>query len=240
MSKKENLRAAQQELEKNKGVSVRSVAKKFGVPPTTLQRHVNTESQIGAGQPTVLTHAEEREIVYSCQALQEMGFGTTRDMVGSIVVDYLSTVGRDNPFNGQPGYKWWKGFLQRFPQLVDRKAQHLPKHRAIAGMEATVQGFLAKVSDLLQSLNLTHPHSMKGYGIVMRVGSVHQWRQPQCLPEGEQSGSMKPRVGLDVRSPPSTWLVRHLGDACLHSLSIKASTCTPRGLTEAQQELGTA
>ena len=160
MSKKENLRAALQELEKNKGVSVRSVAQKFGVPPTTLQRHVNTDSQIGAGRPTVLTHAEEREIVYSCQVLQEMGFGMTRDMVGSIVVDYLSTVGRDNPFNGQPGYKWWKGFLQRFPQLVDRKPQHLPKHRAIAGTEATVQGFLAKVSDLLQSLNLTHLHDL--------------------------------------------------------------------------------
>lgn len=61
---------------------------------------------------------------------------------------------RGRPFNGQPGYKWWKGFLQRFPELVDRKAEHLPKHRAIAANE--VQGFLAKVSGLLQSLNLTH------------------------------------------------------------------------------------
>ena len=106
MSKKENLRAALQELENNKGLSVRSLAKKFGVPPTTLQHHVNTESQISAGQPTVLTHTEEREIVYSCQVLLEMGFGMTRDMVGNIVVDYLSTVGRGNPFNGQPRCKW--------------------------------------------------------------------------------------------------------------------------------------
>lgn len=145
------MKAALCEIDKNRqSVSVRSVAKKFGVPATTLQRHVHTQSHIGAGRPTVLTPAEEREIVYSCQVLQEMGFGMTRDMVGSIVVDYLSTVGRENPFNGPPRYKWWKGFLQRFPELVDRKAEHLPKHRAIAGNEATVQAFLAKVSDLLQ------------------------------------------------------------------------------------------
>ena len=68
-------------------------------------------------------------MVASVSLTQEMGFGMTREMIGSIV-DYLSTVGRENPFNGQPGYKWWKGFLQRFHELVDRKLQHLPKHRA--------------------------------------------------------------------------------------------------------------
>ena len=99
-------------------------------------------------------------MVASVSLTQEMGFGMTREMVGSIVVDYLSTVGWENSFNGQPGYKWWKGFLQRFPELVDCKLQHLPKHRAIAGNEATVHGFLAKISDLLQSLNLTYVHNL--------------------------------------------------------------------------------
>jgi len=80
---------------------------------------------IGAGRPTILTPEEEKEVAYSCQVLQEMGFGMTREMVGATVVDYLTTIGRDNPFNGQPGFKWWKGFQERFPQLVDHKAQHL-------------------------------------------------------------------------------------------------------------------
>ena len=94
--------------------------------------------------------------MYSCQVLQEIGFGMTRAMVGAIVVDYLSTMRHENSFNGQPGYDWWKGFLEQFPELVDHKSEHLPKHRAIACNEVTVQGFLAEISDLLQSLNLTH------------------------------------------------------------------------------------
>ena len=60
---------------KKQGVSVRSVAKKDGVPPSTLHRHVQAESNIGAGRPTVLLPAEEKEIVYSCQVLQEMALG---------------------------------------------------------------------------------------------------------------------------------------------------------------------
>ena len=160
ISRKKSLRAALQEIEKKPSISVRSLAKKYGISATTLQRHVNTNSRIGAGRPAVLTAAEEKEIVYSCQVLQEMGFGMTRDIVGAVVVDYLSTTGRQNLSNGQPGYKWWKGFQKRFPQLVDRKAQHLPKHRAIAGNEETVTGFLGKVSDLLQTLKIAHAHDL--------------------------------------------------------------------------------
>ena len=153
MSKKESLQAALREIQQKKqGVSVRSVAKKYGVPPSTLHRHVQAESNIGAGQSTVLLPAEEKEIVYSCQVLQEMGFGMTREMVGAIVVDYLTTVGKDNPFHGQPGFKWWKGFQKRFPQLVDRKPQHLPKHRAIAANESTIHCFIGKVRDSLQEI----------------------------------------------------------------------------------------
>ena len=64
------------------------------------------------------------------------------------------TIGRYNPFNGQPGFKWWKGFQKRFPQLVDRKAQHLPKHWVTAGTYSRIQGFLAKVRKLLKLLHI--------------------------------------------------------------------------------------
>lgn len=50
-------------------------------------------------RPTNVLAPAEEEIVYSCQVLQEMGFGMTREMVGAITVDYLTTVGKDNSFN---------------------------------------------------------------------------------------------------------------------------------------------
>ena len=92
-------------------VSVRSIAKKYGVPSSALHDHLlKKDTWVGAGRPTILTSEEERVIVYSCQVLQEMGFGLTRDVVGAIVIDYLSTIGRGSPFNGKPGPRWWRGF----------------------------------------------------------------------------------------------------------------------------------
>ena len=48
---KENLKAALREIEQNKNsASVGAVDKNFDVSATTLRRHVNTESHIGAGR----------------------------------------------------------------------------------------------------------------------------------------------------------------------------------------------
>ena len=104
------MQAALRKNQKKKSVSVRSLVRKYGIPPSTLHHHAQTESCIVAGSPTYSTPEEEKEIVYSCQVLQEMGFEITREMIGAIVVDYLTIIGRDNPFIGQPGFKWWQGF----------------------------------------------------------------------------------------------------------------------------------
>ena len=57
-------------------MKVTPAARKFNVPVTTLYDHTKGGlCKIGAGAPTVLTPAEEKEIVVSLQVLQEMGFG---------------------------------------------------------------------------------------------------------------------------------------------------------------------
>ena len=59
---------------------------------------------------------EEREIVATCQAMQDLGFGLTWEMVAQVVADYLATIHRTNPFlNGVPGPDWWTPFLKRWP-----------------------------------------------------------------------------------------------------------------------------
>ena len=88
------------------------------------------------------------------QVLQEIGFGLNRDTVGSVVMDYVRTVGRENLFNQQPGEKWWKGFLKRHPDLVQRKPQHLSRHRAIAGNRSTITRFITKLDSLFGELKI--------------------------------------------------------------------------------------
>ena len=64
-----------------------------------MQLHTNTgylpahlkgkSKKAGAGGPTVLTAAEEREVALTCLALADMGFGLTRELVGVVLSDYL-------------------------------------------------------------------------------------------------------------------------------------------------------
>ena len=64
---KEELDAAVGKV-KRKELSLRKAANKYGIPVGTLHSHVHgIPAKVGAGKPTILTHREEEEIVYTCQ-----------------------------------------------------------------------------------------------------------------------------------------------------------------------------
>ena len=107
---------------------------RYGIPRSTLSDHLRGVSSKRYGGPsTVLTTAEEKEVVASCQVLQELGFPLTKDHVSTALGDYLKERGRDSRFpNGIPGYDWWVGFFKRNPKLVQRKPEHLSTNRAKA------------------------------------------------------------------------------------------------------------
>ena len=93
------------------------MSKKFGVPQSTLRDHLKDSSRkIGAGHPTIFAHMEEKEVVLNLQALQEIGFGLTRELAGVVLHDYLSDQPcRPNPFKSNiPGNDWWMLFMKRW------------------------------------------------------------------------------------------------------------------------------
>lgn len=59
--------------------------------------------------PTILSPAEEKELVTTIQVLQEIGFGFTKDLVSRVICDYLKDQpARPNSFKlGIPGQDWW-------------------------------------------------------------------------------------------------------------------------------------
>ena len=102
---------------------------------STLHDHVSGKSsRIHSGAPTVLSADEEKEIVTSCEVMQELGFPMTKEFVSVALRDYLrDKPGRGDRFkNGIPGSDWWVGFFRRHPKLVERKPEHLPNCRAEA------------------------------------------------------------------------------------------------------------
>ena len=136
--------------------SMRAAAHKYGIPPSTLHDHLKGKSKkAGAGGPSVLMAAEEREVAITCLALADMGFGLTRELVEVVLSDYLKDNSIPNPFTGGvPGKDWWQRFLKRWPSLAERKPQHLSKSRAEAGDKETIQMWFNKVEEVLTSAGL--------------------------------------------------------------------------------------
>lgn len=170
--------------------------RRFNIPLTTLGDHARRGlSTVGAGSPTILTRAEEKEIVVSAQVLQEIGFGLTKDLVGVVVRNYL----KDQPFRPRvPGQDWWQCFLKRWDsELSVRKPQYLPTHRAASA--TTEVGFYV-YARFWKRLVYTHCHLMNlvnTYGIVMKPGSPPLWHLRRSLPNGERRMSKKLSVVMD-------------------------------------------
>ena len=134
--------------------------KSFGIPKSTLHDHVRGKyTGIGAGGPTALKSKDEQEIVITCQVLAEMGFGMTKQLVETVVTDYI----RENiptPFtNGTPGKDWWQRFKKRWPTLAERKPQHLSKRRAEAANEVTMNAFFDALEEAFtkNGLDISNP-----------------------------------------------------------------------------------
>ena len=111
--------------------------------------------KVGAGKPTVLTPVEEQEIVVTCQVLQELGYGLTREIVTDVVSTFLKDQERPSPFKaGIPGPDWWQGFLGRWPSLSERKPQHLSAKRAMAASPETLNSWFTTVKSFLEKVGL--------------------------------------------------------------------------------------
>ena len=151
----ENLKNAIVEAQAGES-SVRAVAKKYGIPSSTLHDHVHdTSKQIGAGGPTVLQKSEEKEIAVACVSLAEMGFGITRELVEVVLFDYIKENDIPNPFNGGvPGRDWWQGFMRRWPMLSERKPKHLSLKRAQAGDKEIIGAWFDEVNAMLAKVGL--------------------------------------------------------------------------------------
>ena len=86
------------------GSSMWSMAWKYGISHSTLHDHLEGKFEVSQGGPTVLTAAEEQDIIQARIALADMGFSVMRELVTKIVHDYVQESGIANPFtDGMPG-----------------------------------------------------------------------------------------------------------------------------------------
>lgn len=116
---------------------IRTAAKKFGVPRTTLKYKVEGKSPAHRkmGPASILRKEEEAEICKWVEKMEKAGFPVTVDELTISVQRVIKEMGRPHPFkDGRPGKTWVRAFLRRNSGIYKRISQNLTVSRsAVAG-----------------------------------------------------------------------------------------------------------
>lgn len=138
-----------------KGETVNSASKRFGIPQSTLALQVSGKTpliQIMGPKP-ILRYNIEEMLVNWIKALADRGFPVTKvDILVSVNQLVKDMNFQDKTKNGQLGEKWFTLFMQRRPDLSERKPEKLSKIRADVS-EQNVREWFKEVSTYLESID---------------------------------------------------------------------------------------
>lgn len=114
-------------------MTVRVAAEQFGIPKRTLHRKLKGELVYCKMSPwTVLTEAEEQELVDIILYSAEHGFPVTKRQLLDTVQKHLNNNDRKRKFpNNRPPKKWFRAFWDRHPNISFCKVQKFSTKRAL-------------------------------------------------------------------------------------------------------------
>lgn len=145
------------------GMSVRMASKKYNIPRSTLIDKYSGKSKLNqkCGMPTVLSTIEEDRIRKWVIDMAKRGFPPTKEKLITTVQLYLNLAKRKTTFtDNRPGRKWYRGFLNRHPDLAVRTCQPLTSSRSeiterkIRNWHQEVRSYLeSNVPDVLKLLD---------------------------------------------------------------------------------------
>ncbi|XP_041983266.1 uncharacterized protein LOC121736248 [Aricia agestis] len=137
------------DVQENLG-SVKFVANKYGLPRTTLRRHLKTGCSIKKlGRfTTVFTLQQEEELLEYVFHLDSLFFGMTKEDFLQLVFQCAEVNNIPHPFmKGTAGHDFYKGFIKRHPDLTLRQPEPTSKARARGFNKTQVYRFF----DLLEA-----------------------------------------------------------------------------------------
>ncbi|XP_050295123.1 uncharacterized protein LOC126735214 [Anthonomus grandis grandis] len=138
---------------KNKRISLRGAAEKYGIHRNTLWLKIKERHKNRPGQQKVFTDQEEDAFAAHIITVSTFGFPVSTFDLRCIVKSYIERQGKKvKPFkNNMPGPDWVKSFLKRQPQLSQRIAQNITHARA-ATDEETVKNFFDNLEAELEGI----------------------------------------------------------------------------------------
>lgn len=140
------------EIAKRGDMSVYKLAEKYGIPKTTIYRHMLDGSGTTVGHPKVLSDHEESRLVHYLKNMSKLGLGLSAADLQRAVHDLVE--GRASPFNnGVPGDKWLRLFFKRHADIALRSTQALSRARASGDNPATLSRYADLLASVLASKN---------------------------------------------------------------------------------------
>ena len=143
----------------DQGMKVRTAARTFGVPNTSLRDHLYGKT-IGRrrGVKPTLQHDEEEKLVDYLFKMQDLGHPLTPLQLRLKVAQATQT--RETPWSagGVPGRSWLRNFKHRHPELATRKSQPLEVARARGLCQSTVSSLYHNLEDLYTTFNYPPSH----------------------------------------------------------------------------------
>ena len=151
----ERLKNALQDL--RDGVSVRSTARRWGIPAKTLRRHrdgkVRSPGQIHLGRFSCEFSPEQEELfVEKIQLMEKVLYGLTTFDLRRIAFQFAERLGIQHRFSQESkmaGKEWLNAFLKRHPDLAIRKPEPTSLARAVGFNRPQVDRFYALYRELL-------------------------------------------------------------------------------------------
>ena len=146
---------------KDQKISVSKAAKLYGVPDQTLRDRVTGHISIDtlkSGRSPIFSLDEEVKLVGHLQAVAKYGYGYTRQEVVDIASDYSVQLGKrvsDNPLT----INWFRGFIQRWPELHVIRPRALELQRAKCTSASVIDKYFDELDQVLTKYNLKEqPH----------------------------------------------------------------------------------
>ncbi|CAH2104755.1 unnamed protein product [Euphydryas editha] len=150
--------------------SVKSTAQKFGIPLTTLHRHLKSGSaQKKLGRfATIFTSEQENELLEYLFHMDAFFYGLSKEEFLRLVYQYAVMNKIAHPFkNGTAGRDWFKGFSKRHPDLTLRKPEPTSIARARSFNKPQVYRFYDLLEDQIKKygIDATRLYNMDETGI---------------------------------------------------------------------------
>nr|CAH7760031.1 unnamed protein product [Callosobruchus chinensis] len=138
------------------GTSIKSSAKQYGIPRTTLGLHYRKQNfKRELGRSSVLSSEQENDLVTRIHRLSEVGMPITSKVLMKSVYTYVCENNIPNPFSKQSkcaGRKWLKLSLTRHPEVARRRAQQMNHARAQKVNKHIVEDYFRKLKEVMENM----------------------------------------------------------------------------------------